>query len=58
VADSKDYFQGGFKPYQQVNSAQLGQIFAKITHPGLNLLDGLQTALDDYFTHKAANHLI
>lgn len=53
---SKDYPQGAFKPYRQVNSEQLGQIFNENYPPeALNLLEGLQAALDDYFARKAGN---
>ncbi|MGA7934449.1 MAG: hypothetical protein WCA35_12955 [Kovacikia sp.] len=52
---SKEYPAGPFKQYKQVTSDQLGQIFGENYPPNaLNLLDGLRTALDDYFARKAA----
>ena len=44
-----------FRRYRQVTSAQLTQVFDTNYPPmALNLLDGLQAALDDYFDRKAA----
>lgn len=44
-----------FKRYRQVTSNQLPQVFdANYPPTALNLLDGLQSALDDYFDRKAA----
>lgn len=44
-----------FKQYKQVTPDKLDALFeANYPPDSLNLLDGLQTALDDYFTRKAA----
>ena len=46
---------GAFAQYKQVTSNQVDQIFAENYPPAsLNLLDGLQLALDDYFARKGA----
>ena len=45
---------GSFKQYRKVTPDKLGQFFeANYPPDSLNLLDGLQTALDDYFERKA-----
>lgn len=47
--------QGGFVQYRQVTTEKLAQIFDLHYPPEeLNLLDGLQTALADYFDRKVA----
>lgn len=47
--------QGGFVQYKHVVSQQIQQIFSNHYPPDeLSLLEGLQTALDDYFARKAA----
>jgi hypothetical protein len=47
--------QLGFVSYKHVTSAQVLDIFSRHFPPTeLNLLDGLTTALDDYFARKAA----
>ena len=44
-----------FKRYRQVTSDQLHRVFdANFPPAALNLLDGLQAALDDYFDRKTA----
>lgn len=49
--------QGGFAQYRHVSSQQIQEIFNNHYPPNeLSLLEGLQTALDDYFTRKAAGH--
>ncbi len=46
---------GSFKQYRQVTPDQLESVFeANYPPESLNLLDGLQAALDSYFTRKAA----
>ncbi len=53
---SQNHPEGAFKPYTQVKSGQIGEIFGENYPPeSLNLLDGLQSALDDYFTRKDKN---
>lgn len=53
---SKDHTDGCFKQYKQVSSEQISVIFDENYPPEeLNLLDGLQVALNDYFASKAAN---
>lgn len=50
-----DAAQGAFHHYKNVSSAQIEAIFAENYPPEeLSLLTGLQAALDDYFTRKAA----
>ncbi|MBC6435259.1 hypothetical protein FM036_36475 [Nostoc sp. HG1] len=52
---SSTYADGAFKRYEQVVPAQVEQIFQENYPPdNLCLLEGLQLALDDYFTRKAA----
>jgi len=52
---SRDHSEGTFKRYEQVSPAQIEQIFQENYPPeNLSLLDGLQCALDDYFTRKTA----
>ena len=52
---SSTYAEGAFKRYEQVSPAQADQIFQENYPPeNLSLLDGLQLALDNYFTRKAA----
>lgn len=47
--------QGSFQQYKQVKMEELPKIFNDNYPPHtLNLLEGLQTALDDYFNRKAA----
>lgn len=47
--------QGAFNEYKHVSSTQIDAIFAENYPPDeLNLLDGLQTALNDYFIRKTA----
>ncbi len=44
----------GFRQYRQVKSSELASVFRDNYPPeSLNLLDGLRTALTDYFTRKA-----
>ena len=51
---SKHDSSGSFKQYKRVTPDKLGQFFeANYPPESLNLLDGLQTALDDYFERKA-----
>ncbi|SRR5579883_863481 len=46
---------GSFKQYKQVTSDKLAALFeANYPPENLNLLDGLQTALNDYFVRRAA----
>ncbi|MDX2231939.1 MAG: hypothetical protein NW220_20055 [Leptolyngbyaceae cyanobacterium bins.349] len=53
---SKNNAGGSFQQYKQVSSDQIDPIFAANYPPDeLNLLEGLQLALDDYFARKAAN---
>jgi hypothetical protein len=52
---SKNYPQGCFRRYDQVTANQLTSIFDDNYPPeALDLLSGLQVALDDYLTRKAA----
>jgi len=52
---SADAAPNPFKCYRQVTSDKLQQIFSDHYPPDtLNLLDGLQAAMDDYFVRKAA----
>jgi len=51
---SKDCLTGAFEQYKQVTSDQIQKIFdANYPPQSLNLLDGLNLALKDYFTRKA-----
>lgn len=53
---SKDHADGCFKQYKQVTSDRIPAIFDENYPPEeLNLLDGLQVALSDYFVARAAN---
>ncbi|NJP09751.1 MAG: hypothetical protein HC866_09900 [Leptolyngbyaceae cyanobacterium RU_5_1] len=53
---SNDRPDGSFKHYERVTSGQLESIFVDNFPPDtLNLLNGLQVALDSYFARKAAN---
>lgn len=52
---STDSAPGAFKQYRQVTPDKLETIFDENYPPhGLNLLEGLHTALDDYFARKLA----
>ncbi len=52
---SSNYANSAFKRYKQVLPVQIEQIFQENYPPSnLCLLEGLQLALDDYFTRKAA----
>lgn len=53
---SKDNLDGSFKQYKQVSPDQIEDIFQTNYPPEtLNLLEGLQVALDGYFERKATN---
>ncbi|MDX2239396.1 MAG: hypothetical protein NW224_01820 [Leptolyngbyaceae cyanobacterium bins.302] len=53
---SKSSPTGSFQQYKQVHPDQVAQIFEDNYPPDeLNLLEGLNLALDDYFTRKAAD---